>query len=40
MKYLHPIKKQFVSKEEYFKFILSKEYPSKPFNKKSKQLTK
>ena len=40
MKYLHPIKKQFVSKKEYFKFILSKEYPSKPYNKKDKQLTK
>ena len=40
MKYLHPLKKEFVSKKEYFKFILSKEYPSKPFNKKHEQLTR
>ena len=36
MKYLHPIKKQFVTKEEYYKFILSKNYPKKPFNKEIK----
>ena len=32
--YYHPIKKEFVNKEKYFKFIMSKDYPSKPFSEK------
>ena len=34
MKYLHPLKRKFVSKREYFNFVLSKNFPKKPYKKK------
>ena len=34
--YLHPKTKQFVSKEIYFKFVKSKDFPNSPFSEKMK----
>jgi len=34
--YLHPKTKQFVSKEIYFKFVKSKDFPKRPFSEKMK----
>jgi hypothetical protein len=34
--YLHPLTKEFVSKEKYFKFVKSKAFPKKPFGEKIK----
>tara|TARA_R100001015_G_C4538017_1_gene102724 strand:- start:95 stop:247 length:153 start_codon:yes stop_codon:yes gene_type:complete len=34
--YLHPKTKQFVSKEIYFKFVKSKDFPKSPFSEKMK----
>tara|TARA_B100001093_G_scaffold317312_1_gene302702 strand:+ start:1588 stop:1707 length:120 start_codon:yes stop_codon:yes gene_type:complete len=34
--YLHPLTKQFVSKEKYFNFIKSKAFPKEPFNERIK----
>ena len=36
--YLHPLTKEFVSKEIYFKFILSKDFPKSPYSEKMKQI--
>jgi len=35
-KYLHPLTRKFVSKEIYFKFILSKDFPEGPPSEKMK----
>ena len=35
-KYLHPLTREFVSKEIYFKFILSKDFPKSPYSEKMK----
>ena len=35
-KYLHPSTREFVSKEIYFKFILSKDFPKSPYSEKMK----
>ncbi len=34
--YLHPLTKEFVSKEKYFKFVKSKAFPKEPFSEKIK----
>jgi len=35
-KYLHPLTREFVSKEIYFKFVKSKGFPNSPFSEKMK----